>query len=99
MTELTLEESLIMFIGEIAKRHDENSNLIKEIQASMDFALRNQQASIKALEIQVRYMSIILHRKLSRNLQSSTEVKPRVNIEPTSTSVETIIPSIRRIDA
>ncbi|GKC45746.1 reverse transcriptase domain-containing protein [Tanacetum coccineum] len=39
-------------MAEIAKRHDEQSNLIKEIQASTDFALRNQKASIKALEIQ-----------------------------------------------
>ncbi|GJZ80846.1 hypothetical protein Tco_0645840, partial [Tanacetum coccineum] len=52
MTELTLEESLIMFMTEIVKRLDENTNLIKEIQASMDFALRIQKASIKALEIQ-----------------------------------------------
>ncbi|GKD80773.1 reverse transcriptase domain-containing protein, partial [Tanacetum coccineum] len=62
MTKRTLEESLSMFMAEIAKRHDENSNLIKELQASTDFALRNQQASIKALEIQVKQMSIILHK-------------------------------------
>ncbi|GKE31472.1 reverse transcriptase domain-containing protein, partial [Tanacetum coccineum] len=50
--ELTLEEFLSMFIAEIAKRLDENTNLIKELQAFTDFALRNQKASIKALEIQ-----------------------------------------------
>ncbi|GKE21120.1 hypothetical protein Tco_1432632 [Tanacetum coccineum] len=44
-------------------------------------------------------MSIILHEKLSRNLQSSTEIKPRVNDETISTSVKTDKPSIRRIDA
>ncbi|GJU59809.1 hypothetical protein Tco_1237575 [Tanacetum coccineum] len=98
-TALTLEESLSMFMDDIAKRHDEQSNLIKEIQAFMDFALRNQIASIKALEIQVRQMSIILHKKLSGNLQSSTKVKPRVNDETISTSVETGKPSIRCIDA
>ncbi|GJY99305.1 reverse transcriptase domain-containing protein [Tanacetum coccineum] len=54
MTELTLEESLSMFMTKIAKRLDENTNLIKELRASMDFALRNQKASIKALEIQPR---------------------------------------------
>ncbi|GJS61602.1 reverse transcriptase domain-containing protein [Tanacetum coccineum] len=63
MTELTLEESLSMFAAKIAKRLDENSNLIKEIRASTDFAFRNQQASIKALKIQVRQMCIILHEK------------------------------------
>nr|GEU43088.1 hypothetical protein [Tanacetum cinerariifolium] len=52
MTELTLEESLSMFLAKIAKRLDENTNLIKELRASTDFALRNQKASIKALEIQ-----------------------------------------------
>ncbi|GKB61056.1 reverse transcriptase domain-containing protein [Tanacetum coccineum] len=99
MTELTLEESLRMFMAKIAKSHDEQSNLIKEIQASTDFALRNQKASIKALEIQVRKMSIILRKKLSRNLQSLTKVKSRVNDETISTSVETDKPSIRRIHA
>ncbi|GJT51279.1 zinc finger, CCHC-type containing protein [Tanacetum coccineum] len=54
MKELTLEESLSMFMAKIAKRHDENTNLIKELRASTDFALRNQKASIKALEIQPR---------------------------------------------
>ncbi|GJW43338.1 putative ribonuclease H-like domain-containing protein [Tanacetum coccineum] len=35
MTELTLEESLSMFMAEIAKRLDENTILIKELQASV----------------------------------------------------------------
>ncbi|GJW63482.1 reverse transcriptase domain-containing protein [Tanacetum coccineum] len=69
------------------------------MRASTDFAFRNQEASITALEIQVRQMSIILHEKLSGNLQSLTEIKPRVNDEMISTSVETDMPSIRRIDA
>ncbi|GKD56423.1 hypothetical protein Tco_1289810, partial [Tanacetum coccineum] len=99
MTKLTLEEFLCMFMPEITKRHDEHSNLIKEIQASMDFALRNQKASIKALEIQDRQMSIILHKNLSGNLQSSTKIKPRGNDETISTSVKADKPSIHRIDA
>ncbi|GKF38884.1 hypothetical protein Tco_0118945, partial [Tanacetum coccineum] len=53
MMELTLEESVSMFIAKISKRHDENTNLIKEIQASTHFSLRNQEASIKALDIQI----------------------------------------------
>ncbi|GKE52770.1 reverse transcriptase domain-containing protein, partial [Tanacetum coccineum] len=99
MTELTLEESLSMFMTKIAKRLDENTNLIKELQASTDFALRNQEASIKALKIQVRQMSIELHEKLSGDLRSSTVIKPRVDDETISTSVETDKPSIRHIDA
>ncbi|GKE45604.1 hypothetical protein Tco_1472888 [Tanacetum coccineum] len=34
-----------------AKRHEENSNLIKEIRAATNAAIRNQGASIKTLEI------------------------------------------------
>ncbi|GJT31024.1 hypothetical protein Tco_0911299 [Tanacetum coccineum] len=47
----TLEESLTKFIAESAKRHEENSNIIKEIRASTDAAIRNHGASIKTLEI------------------------------------------------
>ncbi|GJV13084.1 DNA-directed DNA polymerase [Tanacetum coccineum] len=53
----TIEESLSKFMVESAKIHNENSNLIKEIRASMDTAIRNQGASIKALEIQIGQMS------------------------------------------
>ncbi|GJY70489.1 hypothetical protein Tco_0474192 [Tanacetum coccineum] len=42
---------------ESAKRHEENSNIIKEIRASTDAAIRNQGASIKTLEIQIGQMS------------------------------------------
>ncbi|GJY55501.1 hypothetical protein Tco_0454616, partial [Tanacetum coccineum] len=97
MTELTLEESISMFMAEISKRHDENTNLIKELRASTDFSFRNQQASIKALEIQVRQISIILHEKLSGNLQGSIEIKRRVSDDMISTSVETDKPLIRLI--
>ncbi|GJU42785.1 homeodomain-like protein [Tanacetum coccineum] len=99
MTELTLEESLSMFMTKFAKRLDENTNFIKELQASTNFALRNQEASIKALKIQVRQMSIELHEKLSGDLRSSTVIKPRVDDETIFTSVETEKPLIRRIDA
>ncbi|GJU83917.1 hypothetical protein Tco_1291463 [Tanacetum coccineum] len=44
-------------LGESAKRHEENSNLIKEIRASTNAAIRNQGASIKTLEIRIRKMS------------------------------------------
>ncbi|GJZ57850.1 hypothetical protein Tco_0613344, partial [Tanacetum coccineum] len=52
-----MEESLSKFMNESAKRHEEKSNLIKEIRASTDAAIRNQGASIKALEIQIGQMS------------------------------------------
>ncbi|GKB00406.1 retrovirus-related pol polyprotein from transposon TNT 1-94 [Tanacetum coccineum] len=55
-----MEESLTKFMAESSKRHEENSNIIKEIQASTDAAIRNQRASIKTLEIQIGHMSKVL---------------------------------------
>nr|GEU98145.1 hypothetical protein [Tanacetum cinerariifolium] len=46
-----LEESLTKFMDESAKRSEENLNIIKEIRASIDSAIRKQGASIKTLEI------------------------------------------------
>ncbi|GKG57795.1 hypothetical protein Tco_0587393, partial [Tanacetum coccineum] len=52
-----MEELLSKFMAESAKRHEENANLIKETRASTNAAIRNQGASIKALEIQIGKMS------------------------------------------
>ncbi|GJS92502.1 hypothetical protein Tco_0799470 [Tanacetum coccineum] len=38
----SLEESLTKFMAELAKRHEENSNIIKDIRASTDAAITNQ---------------------------------------------------------
>ncbi|GJZ43943.1 DNA-directed DNA polymerase [Tanacetum coccineum] len=61
----SMEDTLSKFIGESIKRHEENSNLIKEIQASTDTAIRNQGASIKTLEIQIGQMSKEAYSKAS----------------------------------
>ncbi|GJW48955.1 hypothetical protein Tco_0080601 [Tanacetum coccineum] len=53
----TMEESLTKFMAESGKRHEENSNIIKEIRSSTDAAIRNQGASIKTLELQIRQMT------------------------------------------
>ncbi|GJW96794.1 putative reverse transcriptase domain-containing protein [Tanacetum coccineum] len=45
----SMKESLSKFMNESAKRHKENSNLIKEIPASTDAAIKNQGALIKEL--------------------------------------------------
>ncbi|GJV74035.1 hypothetical protein Tco_1494030 [Tanacetum coccineum] len=84
-------------MAESAKRHDENSNLIKEIRASMDAAIRNQGASIKALEIQIGKISKVLQERGSGNLPSSTETNPRDHVKSISTCEEAETPSIRRI--
>nr|GEW78706.1 reverse transcriptase domain-containing protein [Tanacetum cinerariifolium] len=75
-----MKESLSNFMAESAKIHDENSNLIKEIRASMDAAIRNQEASIKALEIQIRQMSKGLQERGSKSLPGSTETKLRDHV-------------------
>ncbi|GKC75601.1 hypothetical protein Tco_1126375 [Tanacetum coccineum] len=54
-----MEESLSKFMAESAKRHDENSNSIKEILAATDATIINQGASITTLEIQIGKISKI----------------------------------------
>nr|GEY14368.1 hypothetical protein [Tanacetum cinerariifolium] len=57
---------LSKFMSESAKRHEENSNLIKEIQASTDTAIRNQGVSIKTLVIQTGQMSKTRQRNIKK---------------------------------
>ncbi|GJZ22525.1 hypothetical protein Tco_0559564 [Tanacetum coccineum] len=52
----SMEDTMSKFMSESAKRHEKNSNLIKEIRALTDAAIRNQGASIKTLEIQIGQM-------------------------------------------
>ncbi|GKD88851.1 hypothetical protein Tco_1364358, partial [Tanacetum coccineum] len=59
----TLEESLTKFMAESAKRNEENSNIIKEIRASTDVAIRNQGALIKTRKIQIGQMSKVLQER------------------------------------
>ncbi|GJT50050.1 retrovirus-related pol polyprotein from transposon TNT 1-94 [Tanacetum coccineum] len=82
----TLEESLTKFMAESAKKHEENSNIIKEIRASTDAAIRNQEASIKTLEIQIGQMSKVLQERGIRGLPGSTEPNPRDHVKSISTA-------------
>ncbi|GJX73461.1 hypothetical protein Tco_0312056, partial [Tanacetum coccineum] len=84
-------------MAESTKRRDENSNLIKEIRASMDAAIRNQRASIKALETQIGQISKILQEKGSGGLLSSTETNSRDHVKSITTTDEAEISSICRI--
>ncbi|GKF68870.1 hypothetical protein Tco_0198549 [Tanacetum coccineum] len=84
-------------MGESAKRHEENSNLIKEIRASTDAAIRNQGPSIKTLEIQIGQMSKVLQERGFGSLPSSTETNSRDHVKSISTIVEVDASSIRRI--
>ncbi|GJY50101.1 hypothetical protein Tco_0440057 [Tanacetum coccineum] len=93
----SMEDTLSKFMSESAKRHEENSNLIKEIRASTDAAIRNQGASIKTLEIQIGQMSKVLQERGFRNLPSSTKTNPRDQVKSISTSIKADSNSIRHI--
>ncbi|GKA97887.1 putative reverse transcriptase domain-containing protein, partial [Tanacetum coccineum] len=70
------------------KRHEENSNLIKEIRATINAAIRNQGASIKTLEIQIRQMSNVLQERGFGILPSSTATNPRDQVKSILTTIE-----------
>ncbi|GKB96468.1 hypothetical protein Tco_0982605 [Tanacetum coccineum] len=93
----SMEDTLSKFMGESAKRHEENSNLIKEIRASTDAAIRNQGASIKTLEIQIGQMSKVLQERGFGSLPSSTETNLRDQVKSISTTIEADSHPIRRI--
>ncbi|GJS90353.1 hypothetical protein Tco_0772989 [Tanacetum coccineum] len=80
-----------------AQRHEENSNFIKEIRASTDAAIRNQGASIKTLEIQIRKISKVLQKRGFGSLPSSTETNLRDHVKSISTTVEADMTPIRHI--
>ncbi|GKC71083.1 hypothetical protein Tco_1116966 [Tanacetum coccineum] len=84
-------------MSESTKRHEENSNLNKEIQPSTDAAIRNQGASIRTLEIQIGQMSKVLQKRGFRSLPSSTEANPRDQVKSISTNVEADLYPIRHI--
>ncbi|GJX86026.1 hypothetical protein Tco_0336800, partial [Tanacetum coccineum] len=83
--------------GKSTKRHEENSNLIKEIRATTDAAIRNQGASIKTLEIQIGQISKVLQERGFGSLPSSTETNPRDQVKSISTTIEADSHSIRHI--
>ncbi|GJZ15426.1 putative reverse transcriptase domain-containing protein [Tanacetum coccineum] len=93
----SMEESLSKFMTESAKRHEESSNLIKEIRASTDAAIRNQGASIKTLEIQIGQISKGLQERGFESLPSSTEINPRDHFKSILTTVDDDMNLIRRI--
>ncbi|GJR11418.1 retrotransposon protein [Tanacetum coccineum] len=92
-----MEESLSKFMAKSAKRHEENSNIIKEIRASTDAAIRNQGASIKTLELQIGQMSKVLQERGFRSLPSSTKTNPRDQVKSISTTIADLS-EIRRME-
>ncbi|GKA82189.1 hypothetical protein Tco_0788937 [Tanacetum coccineum] len=84
----TMEESLSKFMAELTKRHEDNSNIIKQIRASIDAAIRNQGASIKTLELQIGQMSKVLQERGFGSLPSSTKTNPRNQVKSISTAID-----------
>ncbi|GJX61928.1 DNA-directed DNA polymerase [Tanacetum coccineum] len=93
----SMEETMSKFMSESAKRHEENSNMIKEIRASTDEAVRNQRALIKSLEIQIEQISKVLQERGFGSLHSSTEANLRDHVKLISTTAEADSNLIRRI--
>ncbi|GKC72810.1 DNA-directed DNA polymerase, partial [Tanacetum coccineum] len=91
-----MEETLSTFMSESAKRHEENSNMIKEIRASTDVVVRNQGASIKTLEIKIGQISKVPQERGFGILPSSTESNPRDHVKSILTTVEADSNPIRR---
>ncbi|GJW87757.1 ribonuclease H-like domain-containing protein [Tanacetum coccineum] len=83
-------------MAESAKRHEENSNIIKKIRAFTVAAIRNQRASIKTLEIQIGQMSKVLQERGVGSLPSSTETNPRYQVKSIS-NAKADFSKIRRI--
>ncbi|GKC80195.1 hypothetical protein Tco_1130969 [Tanacetum coccineum] len=57
---------------------------VLKIRASTDTAIRNQEASIKTLEIQIKEMSKVLQERGFGGLPSSTETNPRDHVKSIS---------------
>ncbi|GKF23028.1 mitochondrial proton/calcium exchanger protein-like protein isoform X1, partial [Tanacetum coccineum] len=93
----SMEDTLSKFMSESTKRHEENSNLIKEIRASTDASIRNQVASIKTFKIQIGQMSNVLRERGFGSLPSSTKANPRDKVKSISTTIEVDSYPIRRI--
>nr|GEV32025.1 hypothetical protein [Tanacetum cinerariifolium] len=93
----SMEDTLSKFMSESTKRHEENSNLIKEIRASMDDAICNQGAPIKTLEIHIGQVSKVLQERGFGRLPSSSEANRRDQVKSIPTTIEVDSCSIRHI--
>nr|GEW15647.1 hypothetical protein [Tanacetum cinerariifolium] len=75
-----LKESLTKFMTAAAKRHEENSNIIKEIQASTEASIRNQGASVSVMPFSTYTnlgLGILSHTRLTIELADRTIKQPR----------------------
>ncbi|GKF57820.1 hypothetical protein Tco_0171357 [Tanacetum coccineum] len=73
-------------MAESAKRHGDNSNIIKKNQASTNAVIRDQGASIKTMEIQIGQMSKVLQERGFKSLPSSTKINSEDHVKSISTN-------------
>ncbi|GJY42563.1 hypothetical protein Tco_0429833 [Tanacetum coccineum] len=92
----SMEDTLSKFMSESAKRHEENSNLIKEIRALTDATIRNQGASIKTLEIQIGQMSKLIQTRYA--VLDQTNSSYPLDIRLLYKSRQTTVPFPSRLD-
>nr|GEW53702.1 DNA/RNA polymerases superfamily protein [Tanacetum cinerariifolium] len=91
------QDQLVLHVFPITLTRTASRWLRNEPAASMDAGIKNQRASIKALEIQIGQMSKVLQERGSGSLPSSTETNSRDHVKSISTSEEAETPSIHRI--
>nr|GEV47310.1 hypothetical protein [Tanacetum cinerariifolium] len=80
----SLEELLTKFMAKSAKRHEENSNIIKEIQASTNAAIRNQGVSVSVMPFSTYTnlgLGILSHTRLTIEMADRTIKQPRGIVE------------------
>ncbi|GJX74576.1 reverse transcriptase domain-containing protein [Tanacetum coccineum] len=101
----SMEDTQSKFMSESVKRHEYNSNLIKEIRATTYAAIRNQGASIKTLEIQIGQMNKLILTTIEADLHSIRRIgSPQyaVSTEQNSTmlykSRQMTVPFLSRLD-
>ncbi|GJT12900.1 hypothetical protein Tco_0859942 [Tanacetum coccineum] len=92
-----MQEGIEQFLQDYTKGIMKIHHIKKEIRASMDVAIRNQGALIKALEIQIGQMSKVLQERGFRSLPSSTETNPRDHVKSITTTEEADTPLIHHI--
>nr|GEY38274.1 hypothetical protein [Tanacetum cinerariifolium] len=91
----SMEDTLSKFMSESTKKHEENSKLINEIQASTDVAIHNQGASIKTLEIQIGQMRKGSHGpQFSEAYSKASQSIPRKEKDPGSFTLSCFINNV-----
>ncbi|GJS62215.1 hypothetical protein Tco_0656999 [Tanacetum coccineum] len=79
------------------ERRKSIEDTLSKFMTSTDAAIRNQEASIKTLEIQIGQMSKVLQERGFGSLPRSTKTNPRDHVKSISTIVETDSYPIRRM--